>query len=216
MTTNVPLTWLRTGALDFTYLVLGLTAGILTFTVVVTLFSTGLGLAITLVGIPILIGSLLVVRWLSAMERHRAAMVLGAPIDSPERRLEGSIWQRTKTLAGDPASWLGTLWSVLLLPIGIAGFTVAVTVWSTALGLLTSPAWNWAVDHSDAPDEIDFFTTTAVGSSALRSLLGLALVPVAYWTCRGLALGTAHLARLLLGERSEAPTQVLPGTPVAA
>src|ERR1700742_1442065 len=126
MTSKTPLTWLRNAALDSTYLVLGLAAGILTFTVVVTLFSLGLGLAVTLVGIPILIGSLLVVRWLSAMERYRAALVLGAPIASPERRLEGSVWQRTKTLVGDPSSWLGTLWAVLLLPIGIAGFSVAV------------------------------------------------------------------------------------------
>ena len=113
------------------------------------------------------------------MERYRAALVLGAPIASADRALEGSIWQRSKTLATDPASWLGTLWSMLLLPIGIAGFTVAVTVWSTVLGLVTSPAWTWSIDNGDAPDSLEFFNSTGAGYSVLRVVLGLALVPLA-------------------------------------
>lgn len=210
-----PIAYIRTAALDFVYLVLGLAAGILTFTVVVTGISTGLSLAITVIGIPILIFMLVVVRWLSAMERYRAALVLGSPIESGDRPLEGSVWGKTKTLAADPTSWLGMLWTLLLLPVGIAGFTVAVTVWSTALGLLTSPAWMWALpDDGDGPH---VFNDPGAGYSVLRFLLGLALVPIAYWVSRGFALGTAHLARLLLGKRdASAPTQVLPSTPVTA
>ena len=40
-------------------------------------------------------------------------------------------------------------WSVLLLPIGTFGFTVAVSLWSTALALVTSPLWYWAMPDDD-------------------------------------------------------------------
>ncbi|HET7573636.1 MAG TPA: sensor domain-containing protein [Solirubrobacterales bacterium] len=216
MSSKAPLHWLRTAALDASYLVLGLPVGSATFTIAVTGFSLGAGLAITLVGIPIMLGTLVLMRWLGHAERYRAALVLGKPFASGERRLTGTVWDRSKRMLSDPVSWFATLWSVLLLPVGIAGFTVAVAVWSTALGLLSSPAWTWAVDHGDAPGEVGFFTSTAVAPTIGRALLGLALIPVAYWTSRGLALGTAQLARLLLGEREEAPTKVLPANPAVA
>lgn len=212
MTTHRPLSYVRTAGLDAAYLVLGLPIGIATFTVIVTGLSLGLGLAITLIGIPIVLATLVVARWLAALERQRTRLVLGNSIDPPERRLEGNVWKRTKTVVTDAATWLDTLWSLLLLPIGTIGFTVAVTVWSAALGMITSPIWQWAIpDDGDA--DLTFFNSTTAGYSVLRVLAGLALIPVAYWISRAFALGTAHLARLLLGERQEhspsAPTAVL-------
>jgi hypothetical protein len=190
-------------ASDFTYLVLGLPLGIAAFTFVVTGLSLAAGLAITLLGIPVLLLTLLVVRGIAALERGRAAWLLGTPLAGRERRLEGPLWARVKTIALDPASWRDAAWSLLLLPVGITDFTVAVTVWSAALGFLTSPAWYWALPNDST---IPLLDSTSLGYSVLRVLIGLALLPLAAVTCRGLAVANAWLVRALLGQSSDGTT----------
>ena len=183
-------------AADFTYLVLGLPLGIATFTIAVTGLALGAGLAITLAGLPVLLATLLAVRAFAAVERTRAGWLLGTPIQGRERRLRGSLWQRIRAILSDPASWRDTLWSLVLLPVGIAGFTVAVSLWATALGFLTSPAWYWALPSDD--DTIPLLDSTSLDYSVLRVLIGLALLPTTAVACRALAAGTANLARGVL------------------
>jgi hypothetical protein len=107
------------------------------------------------------------------------------------------VWRRTLTAAGDLAAWRNVLWSVLLLPIGTAGFTIAVALWSAALGLLASPLYYWALPNDD--DTIALLDSTSLEWSMVRVLIGLLLVPVAAWACRGVAAGTARAARAILG-----------------
>jgi hypothetical protein len=183
-------------ARDFTYLVLGLPLGIATFTIVVTGLSLAAGLLITLAGIPVLVATLLAVRALAALERKRAQWLLGTPVHGRERHLTGSPWERTKAIAGDPASWRDALWSLVLLPVGVAGFTAAVSLWSVALGFLTSPAWYWALPSDD--ETIPLLDSTSLGYSVLRVLIGLAMLPTTAVACRALAAGTGNLARALL------------------
>jgi hypothetical protein len=181
---------------DFAYLVLGLPVGIAAFTVIVTGLAMAAGLAITLVGVPILLLTLILARGIAELERRRASFVLDERIQGRERRLEGGIWQRTKTIASDPSSWRDTAWSLLTLPLGVAGFTAAVTVWSAALGLLTSPLYMWALNDHD--NDVPFFNDPGAGYAALRVLTGLALVPIAIWGSRALSVGFARLARAVL------------------
>ena len=191
-----PLPRPATMARDFAYLVLGLPLGVVTFTVAVTGLSLAAGLAITLVGVPVLLATLLALRAAAGLERRRAALVLGTPIPGRERRPEGGLLARSRIVATDPASWRDALWSLLLLPVGVAGFTVAVTLWSASLGFLTSPAWYWATSGDD--DTIPLLDSTSVGYSVLRVLIGLALLPTAAVACRALAAGVGRLARALL------------------
>jgi hypothetical protein len=188
---------LQTIARDALYLVLGLPAGVAIFTIVVTGLALGAGLAITLVGVPILLSTLLLARALAEVERRRARLALAAPIHGRERRLGGGAMDRARTLATDPASWRDVLWGLLVLPVGTAGFTVAVALWSTALGLVTSPVYWWAL--GDEPGEPALFDDPGAGYSVLRVLIGVALIPVAAWLSRATAAGSARLARELLG-----------------
>ena len=91
------------------------------------------------------------------------------------------------------------LWSVLLLPIGTVGFTVAVTLWSTALGFVTSPLWYWAMPDDD--ETIPLLDSTSLGYTLLRVLIGLALLPTTMVACRALAAGTRPAARALRSSR---------------
>lgn len=181
---------------DFLYLVLGLPLGIAAFTFAVTALSLSIGLAITLVGIPLLVLTLLASRWIAKLERVRAGLVVD---DAPtaDRPLTGGAIERSKALLRDRSAWTGVAWSVLLLPIGTFGFTVAVSLWSTALGLVTSPLWYWALPPDD--DTIPLLDSTSLGYSALRVLIGLALLPTTMVACRALAAGTGKAARAILG-----------------
>jgi hypothetical protein len=192
-----PLPAPRAVALDAAYLLLGLPVGIVTFTLIVTGLATGAGLAITLVGVPIVLATLIVARAMAEGERLHASMVLGERVRGRERRLEGTVWDRARTLATDGATWRDVLWGLLALPIGMAGFALVVTLWTAALGLVSSPVWLWAVpeDGGDPP----ILDDTGVGYSVLRVLIGLVLIPVAAWGCRAAAEGCARAARALLG-----------------
>jgi hypothetical protein len=187
----------REMAHDFAYLVGGLPVGVAAFSLILTGIATAAGLAITLVGIPILLVTLLAARGIAELERHRAAPVLGSRIAGRERKLTGSLWERTKAIATDAASWRDTAWSLLLLPIGVAGFTAAVTMWSVSLGLVTSPLYYWALDGND--NDVALFNDPSIGYSVLRVLIGVALVPVAAWGSRALSVGTAKAAKGILG-----------------
>jgi hypothetical protein len=191
-----PLPGVKQTAKDFLYLVLGLPLGIVTFTFAVTALSLSLGLVVTLVGVPLLVLTLLACRWIAKLERARAVLVIDDPVvaDAP---LEGDAIDRSKALFRDRAAWTGTLWSLLLLPIGTAGFTVAVTLWSTALGFVTSPLWYWAMP--DDGETIPLLDSTSIGYSVLRVLIGLALLPTTMVACRALAAASGKAARAILG-----------------
>jgi hypothetical protein len=190
-----PLPGLAAMGRDALYLLLGLPLGIAFFTFAVTALSLAAGLAITLVGIPVLILTLLASRWIARFERARAGLVVDARphTDTP---LTGGAVERSKALLRDRSAWTGVAWSVLLLPIGTFGFTVAVTLWSTALGFVTSPLWYWALPQDN--DTIPLLDSTSAGYSVLRVLIGLALLPTTAMACRALAAGTGRAARAIL------------------
>src|SRR5918997_3992300 len=81
---------------DFLYLVLGLPVGIAAFTFAVTAVSVSLGLAITLVGIPLALITLLGTRWIAKLERERARLVVDAPAAPRDRPLEGGLLDRSR------------------------------------------------------------------------------------------------------------------------
>ncbi len=187
-------------ARDALYLCAGLPAGIVTFSVLVTGLSLAAGLAITLVGIPVMLATLYASRLMGDVERRRAGWVLGVPVTRTARPWRGGLWERTKTAFTDVGAWRDMVWGLILLPLGILGFTVAVTAWSTALGLLTSPLWYWALPDNDNPDNatLNYLNNHAAGPSAVRVAAGLVLIPVAIFLCRALADATARAARALL------------------
>jgi Putative sensor len=185
---------------DATYLLAGLPAGVLTFSVLVTGFSLAAGLAITLLGIPVLLATLYAARAMGDAERRRNALVDDGPIPRTPRPWSGGVIARTKAAATDLGAWRDTLWGLLLLPVGIAGFVVVTTVWSLALGLLTSPVWYWALpDDDDQPTAtLRFLHDHGAAPSMARAALGLVLVPVAYYACRATVSATVRAARGVL------------------
>ena len=180
---------------DFLYLQLGLLWGCVGFTLFFVGPVTAACLAILIIGIPYILGSFYVMRWWANLERRRTAMVLGAPIPTPPGRWEGRLLERTRRALTDPMSWRELAWSLLLFAVGLGFQIAATTALATALGLVFAPVWMWSI-----PDGVDFglFTVDTVAESFAVALLGPPLLVAAVWLQRGLALGQAHLARIVL------------------
>lgn len=207
--------------LDTAYLLLGLPVGIVTFTWVVTGWSTGLSMLVTLIGIPILMATIHVSRWLSWVERQRAALVLGAPIAQHYKQPKSRrLIDRVKAPFTDAASWKDLIWQLAMLPLGIAGFTIAVTCWSVSFYCLTLWTWWWAVPNNAAAD-FGGFEIHSWWGVALVFLVGVISAPLTIALVRGTAAGTANLARVILGrstleERVETLTETRAGAVDAA
>src|SRR5688572_15939739 len=121
-----PRTYTRIG-----YLLLAGVLGIIEFVFLVTALSTGVGLAVTLVGIPILIGSVYAWGWMAGVERRIISALTGNHIASPYRPLpEGGWWVRLRARLGDPATWKDLTFLFLQFPFGLLSFIVALTVLS--------------------------------------------------------------------------------------
>src|SRR4051794_1173731 len=193
--------WITRLGLDTSYLLLGLPAGVITFTVVVTGWATALGLAVTLIGIPIALATIVVSRGLANAERWRAALVAGAPIRGRYRApVTGRIIDRLRALFADRQTWKDLGWHLLLLPVGIVGFTVAVVCWCWSLWCLTFPLW-----FKIAPAAADFgdFTLDTWWWALLVFTVGILTLPMTVALVRAGAAGTGALARLLLGADTE-------------
>lgn len=124
------------------YLLLGLPLGIFEYVVVVTGLSLGFGLAITLLGIPVILATLLLTSALAAFERDLAANMLGArmPRRILRRDVGGFGWMRFRVRMTDRRTWLEIAFFVLVrLPLAIAGFTIVVTSLYLALGIVIQP-----------------------------------------------------------------------------
>src|SRR5262245_30370269 len=129
------------------HLLLNMPVGIATFTIIVTGFATGLGLLITLIGIPILIAMLYVSRAMGWFERGRAKLLLDLDVPSPYRPepARDTWWRPFLSKVTDPATWTEIVYHLLLLPIGVLTFTLAFTFWVLGLSLLFLPVYAWAL-----------------------------------------------------------------------
>jgi Putative sensor len=129
------------------HLLLNMPVGIATFTIIVTGFALGLGMLITLVGIPILIAMLYISRALGWFERGRAKLLLDQEVAPPYRPgpTQGRWWRQPLSRVTDPATWVEIVYHLLLLPIGIFTFTVAFTVWVLGASLAFLPIYAWAL-----------------------------------------------------------------------
>ena len=123
------------------YMLLSLATGIFYFTWVVAGFSTSLGLSITIVGIPLLVLFFGSVRVLSLVEGRMVEVMLGERM--PRRPLYTargrSIWQRIGDMFTDVRTWSTMLYMLLMLPLGIAYFTLVLTLLSVALTAIATP-----------------------------------------------------------------------------
>jgi Putative sensor len=174
-----------------THHLLGLPLGTAYFTWFVSALALGLGLAVTLIGIPILTLTLASVRPLLAGERALANSLLDAEVPKAPLAPSGDgLWGRFKAYWTDSASWRGMAYLLARFPIGIATFTVAVTAYAVALGLIAAPL----LAPLNALD-LGFWDPSTVPEGLALLPLGVVTLIAAAWISEGMAAGSRALAR---------------------
>ncbi|MFJ7908186.1 sensor histidine kinase [Kitasatospora sp. NPDC096204] len=132
-------------------LLLNLPLGVFGFVLAVTTLSVGLGLSITVVGLPLLAGGLAVSRSLGALGRQRARAAYGSGIDEPEPvkpRRPGVVGYTIAQLT-DLLNWRSALYNVLMLPWGVLSFAL-----SLVSVIVLWPVLPWVVRGLAAVDRI--------------------------------------------------------------
>jgi len=181
-------------------------AGVLTTNIGLSLWVTGVALSLTLAityfGLIIALGLLLGCRWFARVERRRAGIVLGAPIAEYYAPLQDARWSaRLHMLIGEATTWRDFAWTGLSGVIGMTLSSIALTLWGLVLGLVTLPAWYWAL-----PDgaELGILNIDTLALAFVATAAGIALVPLVGRMVRGLTVVELAWMRWLLSPRPPA------------
>lgn len=122
------------------YMFLSLVTGIFYFTWTVTGAALSTGLLVLIIGIPFLLLFLASVRVLALVEGRVVEGLLGVRMPRrPSYEAPLPFLDRIKAMLVDGRTWTAMLYMLLLLPLGIGYFTVAVTGIFVPLALLLAP-----------------------------------------------------------------------------
>ncbi|TYT25266.1 hypothetical protein FZO89_02715 [Luteimonas viscosa] len=178
------------------YMLLSLATGIFYFTWVVTGFSLSLGLSITIIGIPLLILFFGSVRVLSLVEGRIVEVMLGERMPRrPLYTVRGrSIWQRIGDMFTDARTWSTMLYMLLMLPLGVVYFTLAVMLIATSLSFIAAPVLVW-LGIADANVYIDGWQLLNIHGHVVSTSLPEWVLPVVFVAGILLLFATMHIAR---------------------
>jgi signal transduction histidine kinase len=115
---------------EIAHLLSNLPVALFGFIYVVTVLSVGIGLTVTVIGIPLVAAGLLGARHLGGLERARARALLGVRVDEPSRlplRGAGGFLPRLWMALKDPVGWRTVLYDFIRLPWGVLTFTITLT-----------------------------------------------------------------------------------------
>jgi uncharacterized membrane protein len=168
------------------YLLFSLATGIIYFTWTITGISLSLGLLVLVIGIPIAGVFILSTRGLALLEGRMVEALLG--IRMPHRPLfskkDQGLWGKFKALLIDRYTWFSIVYMLLQLPLGIAYFTVFITLISISMGLVLTPIL-----------ELVFNVPMFTNNGSLYYLNGW-MMPIAVIAGILLFFMTLHLAKL--------------------
>ncbi|NDK39903.1 hypothetical protein DT603_13750 [Pseudoxanthomonas gei] len=178
------------------YMLLSLATGIVYFTVVTTGVSLSLGLLVLIVGIPILVLFLGLIRVLSLVEGRIVEALLGERM--PRRPLytqRDKGWlERIKEIFTDVRTWTAMLYFLLMMPLGIAYFTIAVVGLVVPLSFIAAPiaVWTGLADVGTGPNGWLFLGDAGNGITTNVQMWQLPLLLVTGFV---LFFATLHLAK---------------------
>jgi signal transduction histidine kinase len=182
-------TWLNVG-----YVLLAFPTGVAYFVVLVVGISVGAALAIVIVGLFILLGTLVAWRGMAAFERGLARGLLGVPIARPADLRELGLVARVTTWLRDPMTWKSLVFVALKFPLGIVSFAATGFLGFVALVMVFAP-----VIVLITPVTIFGWIVTSSGEAIPLTLLGLPATLVVLHLANGQAWLWALFARVMLG-----------------
>ena len=145
------------------YLLLSFPLGVIYFVFLVVGLSAGVGTVIVWVGVFVLLGTFLGVKWLTALERKLASSLLQTSIPSRvmttpiQNNSSQTAFEKARSLMTSRESWAGVGYLLVKFPLGIVSFVLTVTLIPVSLGLSLAPVaamiqpqnmqvGSWAID----------------------------------------------------------------------
>ena len=193
------------------YLLLGLPLGVAYFVFLVTGISVGAGLIIIWIGVPIL-ALVLAGSWamcefkrilaVSLLKQDIPRTIRGRSTVTDDQKLSSvdrlfiGTWRRFKSHLTDRLIWTGMLYLFIKFPVGIATFTIAVTLVTVTASQLGAPLYYWVGDGI----ELGFWQVDALWEALILTLVGIPLAFISLHLMNGEAFLSGRLARVMLGE----------------
>jgi signal transduction histidine kinase len=187
------------------YNVTALPVAAVTFSLIIAMLSTSVGLLITFViALPFAWLMFVISRGLAHVERGRTAALAGVRINDPVPPLRTrGWWQRLKERAKSGPRWRQIAYQLAHLPVAALGYAFTMAAWCGSLAMLLLPLY---VDGLPGDSAKFYFFEITQGVGALgASLVGVAgLALVAPWVTIGVARVSVAIARALLGPSADA------------
>ncbi|RLP91754.1 MULTISPECIES: sensor histidine kinase [unclassified Micromonospora] len=189
---------------DSGYVLLGLPLALTSFVVLVVGLAVGVGLVVTVIGLPIISGTLYAARGLADIERLRLPAVLRQPRIRPHYRLPeagANAWRRIFVPMRDAQSWLDVAHGVLRLIVSVITFVVALVWWAAAVTGSLYWAYDWTLPRGEGDSDLAQLlglgdsTTARIGLTTAIGVFFLITLPI---VVRGCALLQASFARAML------------------
>ncbi|TJZ51941.1 sensor histidine kinase [Streptomyces piniterrae] len=111
---------------EIAYLLSNFPLGVAAFALVVVWLALGLGLSVTVIGLPLLAAGLMACRQYGRLERARARVLLGVRVPEPSglRPGERGFFPWLWTCLKDPVAWRHALFAFIRLPWALLTFTL--------------------------------------------------------------------------------------------
>lgn len=205
------------------YMLLALPLGIGYFTFVTVGLSLSIGLLVLIIGVLVALLFLALTRGLSIVEGFITGALLGARIphrdddaeqdgsDDEDTGNQGGIWSGIKRMFADTRTWTSMIYMALMLPLGVAYFTIVITGFTTAIATMLAPFASLFSDQVHIANvsggEPEFVITLAefanspVGMIAM-TIFGFVLFFVMLYLSRGIGWMHARFAEKMLVKRS--------------
>jgi uncharacterized membrane protein len=187
------------------YMLLALATGIFYFVVAVTGLSMSAGLAILIVGVPFFLLFVGLTRVLSLVEGRIVEGLLGVRMPRrPLRSTQGlGLGARIREMLTDRRTWTTIVYMLLMLPLGVMYFSIAVAGLAFCLACIAAPVI--AALHGAGLTASDVQWNGAILAWPLTlpfAALGVLLLTALMHGARALGQAHGHLARALLLSRT--------------
>jgi hypothetical protein len=186
------------------FMLLSLVTGIFYFTATITGLSMSAGLLVLIIGIPFFLLFVGFTRVLALAEGRLIEGLLGQRM--PRRPVYPSkgmpIMERIKEMLVDRRTWTTMFYFLLMLPLGILYFTIAVTGVAASLGMIFGSIGGLLMEAGVGSGGIDLDNGIYIGPSPafapLVFIVGIVLLTTVLHLVRGIGRVHGNLAKNLL------------------
>jgi uncharacterized membrane protein len=186
------------------FMLLSLATGVIYFTLAVTGLSLSAGLAVLVIGVPFFLVFIALTRVISLAEGRLIEAMTGERM--PRRPVHANsaagFWTRVGEMLKDRRTWTTLAYLILMLPLGIVYFVIAVVGLSLGLAFLFAPMIDFAGRYGwfDIPGDVHMSPAwlDSLWAAPLLMLLGVLLLTLLMHLARGIGRLHALFAKTLL------------------